>query len=175
MSANRFTIQPTKDIELWEYYKKHVASFWTMEEIDLGTDKEDWDKLDFNEKHFIKSVLAFFASADGIVNENLVLNFYKEVELPEARAFYSFQIAAETIHSETYSILLEFLVEDKKEQLQLFNAIETLPVVKKKAQWAFKYFQKDISFAKRLVAFACIEGIFFSGSFCALFWLKKED
>ncbi len=174
MSSNRFTIQPAKDIELWDYYKKHVASFWTMEEIDLGTDKEDWDKLDLNEKHFIKSILAFFASADGIVNENLVLNFYKEVESPEARAFYSFQIAAETIHSETYSILLEFLVDDKNEQSQLFNAIETLPVVKKKAEWAFNYFQNEIPFAKRLVAFACIEGIFFSGSFCALFWLKKR-
>ena len=170
----RFTIVPQKDAELWEYYKKHVASFWTSEEIDLSDDANDWEKLTENEKHFIKTILAFFAAADGIVNENIATNFYSEVQIPEARAFYSFQIAMETIHAETYSILIEFFVKDKSEQDRLFTAINNLKPVKEKAMFSLKYLDNSVDFSTRLVAFACVEGILFSGSFCAIFWFKKR-
>tara|TARA_Y100000591_G_C21813495_1_gene689295 strand:- start:836 stop:1780 length:945 start_codon:yes stop_codon:yes gene_type:complete len=170
---DKYVIKPEKH-ELWKFYKQHVASFWTLEEIDLSDDANDWNTLTVNEQHFIKTILAFFAAADGIVNENLAINFYKEVEIAEARAFYSFQIAMETIHAETYSALLEFFIVEKEEQYQLFSAIENMPVIKDKAEWTFRYLRDDIPFAKRLVAFACVEGILFSGSFCAIFWLKKR-
>jgi ribonucleoside-diphosphate reductase beta chain len=156
-------------------YKKHEASFWTAEEIDLSADKKDWETLSQNEQHFVKMVLAFFAASDGIVNENLAQRFMKEVQIPEARCFYGFQIAMENIHSETYSLLIDTYIKDNKEKNNLFNAIETVPSVGKKAHWALKWIESETtSFAQRLVAFACVEGIFFSGSFCAIFWLKKR-
>ena len=155
-------------------YKKAEASFWTAEEVDLGGDIKHWEGLNDNERHFISHVLAFFAASDGIVNENLGVRFLKEVQVPEARAFYGFQIAIENIHSEMYSLLLETYIKDPVEKNKLFNAIETVPVVKKKAEWAMKWIESAESFAERLVAFACVEGIFFSGSFCAIYWLKKR-
>jgi len=155
-------------------YKKHVASFWTAEEIDLSDDHKDWEKLTNNERHFIKHVLAFFAASDGIVLENLVENFIQEVQLPEARCFYAFQGAMENIHSETYSLLIDTYIKDPKEKKHLFEAMHTVPAVKKKAEWALKWMSKSAPFAQRLVAFAAVEGIFFSGSFCAIFWLKKR-
>jgi len=155
-------------------YKKHVASFWTAEEIDLSTDVKDWEKLSQNERHFISHVLAFFAASDGIVLENLLENFGLDVQLPEARCFYAFQAAMENIHSETYSLLIDTLVKDEIEKSQLFQAMHSMPCVKKKAEWALSWISKDAPFAQRLVAFAAVEGIFFSGSFCALFWLKKR-
>jgi len=156
-------------------YKKAEASFWTVEEVDLGQDIGEWKKLSDNEKHFVKHVLAFFAASDGIVNENLAQRFMGEVQVPEARAFYGFQIAIENIHSEMYSTLIETYISDTKDKARLFNAIETVPAVQKKANWALKWIDNDNStFAERIVAFACVEGIFFSGSFCAIFWLKKR-
>jgi ribonucleoside-diphosphate reductase subunit M2 len=160
---------------VWEMYKKHEASFWTAEEIDLSQDNKDWEKLEDGEKHFIKHVLAFFAAADGIVNENLMDNFSTEVQIPEARAFYGFQIAMENIHSETYSLLIEQYIRDSAEKEQLFQAIETLPAVRAKAQWATQWMNDTCCFAERLVAFACVEGILFSGSFCSIYWLKKRS
>jgi ribonucleoside-diphosphate reductase beta chain len=156
-------------------YKLHVASFWTAEEIDLSQDITDWkQKLNDDERHFIKHVLAFFAASDGIVNENLVLNFMREVQLPEARCFYGFQVAMENIHAETYSLLIDTYIQDSTEKNKLFNAIDTIPCVKKKAEWALRWIENAPSFAHRLVAFAAVEGIFFSGSFCAIYWLKKR-
>jgi len=160
--------------KVWEMYKKHEQSFWTAEEIDLHPDLVDWEnKLNDDERHFIKHVLAFFAASDGIVNENLAVNFMSEVQIPEARCFYGFQIMMENIHSETYSLLIDAYIKDPKEKHYLFNAIETVPCVKKKADWALRWIQNG-SFAERLVAFAAVEGIFFSGSFCSIFWLKKR-
>ena len=157
-------------------YKKHESTFWTAEELDLEADKKDFkEKLNDNERYFIKHVLAFFAASDAIVNENLVQNFMDEVQSAEARCFYGFQVMIENIHSETYALLIDNLIRDKKEKAELFNAIKTVPIIKKKAEWCFKWTDRDTaSFAERLVAFAIVEGIFFSGSFCAVFWLKKR-
>jgi ribonucleoside-diphosphate reductase subunit M2 len=156
-------------------YKKAEASFWTAEEIDLGSDCKDWDTLKEGEQHFIKHVLAFFASSDGIVLENLAARFMKEIQIPEARSFYGFQIAMEGIHSEVYSLLIDTYIKETEEKNHLFRAIQTVPVIKKKGDWALKWIESDSSFAERLIAFACIEGIFFSGSFCSIFWLKKRN
>jgi ribonucleoside-diphosphate reductase subunit M2 len=156
-------------------YKKAEASFWTAEEIDLSSDVKDWETLKPGEKHFIKYVLAFFASSDGIVLENLAVRFMREIQIPEARSFYGFQIAMEGIHSEVYSLLIDTYVRDTEEKNGLFNAIQTIPIIKKKGDWALKWISSEKSFAERLIAFACIEGIFFSGSFCAIFWLKKRN
>ena len=155
-------------------YKKSLALIWTAEEIDLGKDLNDWPKLREEEQHFVKNVLAFFAGSDGIVLENLGVRFMNEIQIPEAKCFYGFQIAMENIHSETYSLLIDTYVKDKDEKHRLFNAIDTIPSVRKKANWALKWIGDKSTFAKRLVAFAAVEGIFFSGSFCAIFWLKKR-
>ena len=173
-NPSRFTLFPIKYKEVWKMYKKAEASFWTAEEMDLSKDKNDFNSLNENEQYFIKNILAFFAGADGIVGENLITNFTGEVQIPEARCFYGFQLAIENIHSEVYSLLIETLVSDSKEKHTLFNAIEEIPCVKRKAEWALKWFNRENSFAARLVAFAIVEGIFFSGSFCAIFWLKKR-
>jgi len=173
-NPNRFVLLPIRYPAVWEMYKKSEASFWTAEEIDLSQDGRDWDKLNEGEQHFIKHVLAFFAGSDGIVNENLAMKFSNEVQIPEARAFYGFQIAMENIHSETYSLLIDTYIKDSREKMHLFNAIETVPAVKKKAEWALKWINDDNCFAERLVGFACVEGVLFSGSFCAIFWLKKR-
>ncbi len=172
-NKDRFVLLPIKYPEIWKMYKKHEASFWTAEEIDLSPDLKDWERLTNDERHFIKHVLAFFAASDGIVNENLAVNFMKEVQLPEARCFYGFQIMIENIHSETYSLLIDTYIKDPIEKNRLFHAIDSVPCVQKKAQWALKWIN-DGSFAERLVAFAAVEGIFFSGSFCSIFWLKKR-
>lgn len=172
-NGGRFVLFPIEHDDIWEFYKKAEASFWTAEEIDLLQDLIDWQKLNDNERHFIKHVLAFFAASDGIVNENLAENFVSEVQYTEAKFFYGFQIAMENIHSETYSLLIDSFVKDKAEQHKLFNAIETIDAIKKKAEWALKWIESD-SFAERLIAFAAVEGIFFSGSFCSIFWLKKR-
>ncbi|AIZ64926.1 ribonucleoside-diphosphate reductase [Hymenobacter sp. DG25B] len=154
-------------------YKKAEASFWTAEEIDLSQDQKDWEALNDGERHFISHVLAFFAASDGIVNENLAVNFMQEVQMPEARCFYGFQIMMENIHSETYSLLIDTYIKDPKEKDRLFNALETVPCVKKKGEWALKWINSE-DFAERIIAFAAVEGIFFSGSFCSIFWLKKR-
>lgn len=172
-NKERFVLLPIKYPEIWKMYKKHEASFWTAEEIDLSPDLKDWERINSDEQHFIKHVLAFFAASDGIVNENLAVNFMKEVQLPEARCFYGFQIMIENIHSETYSLLIDTYIKDPIEKKRLFNAIDTVPCVQKKAQWALKWINSG-SFAERLIAFAAVEGIFFSGSFCSIFWLKKR-
>lgn len=172
---SRFVLFPIKHPDTWKMYKKAESAFWTAEEVDLGDDMVDFDNLSDNEQHFIKYVIAFFAGADGIVNENLVMNFAQEVQIPEARSFYGFQIAIENIHSEVYSLLLQTYVRDKHERHTLLNAIETIPCIKTKADWALRWTDSHkASFAERLVAYACVEGIFFSGSFCAIFWLKKR-
>lgn len=174
-NPHRFVIFPIQDNDLWEMYKKAEASFWTAEEIDLGSDMADWVKLSDNERHFISHILAFFAASDGIVNENLAQNFMTELQSPEGRCFYGFQIAVENIHSETYSLLIDTYIKDNTEKLRLLHAIDTVPCVQKKAQWALQWCDKDLaSFAERCVAFCVVEGIFFSGSFCAIFWLKKR-
>jgi ribonucleoside-diphosphate reductase beta chain len=173
-NKQRFVLFPIKHKEVWEMYKKAEASFWTAEEIDLSHDLPDWDKLNPNERHFISHVLAFFAASDGIVNENLAMRFSSEVQIPEARCFYGFQIAMENIHSETYSLLIDTYVKDPTEKDRLFRAMETVPAVSKKAEWALKWINSSESFAERIVAFAAVEGIFFSGSFCSIFWLKKR-
>ncbi len=170
---NRFVLFPIEHDDIWSYYKKAEASFWTAEEIDLGQDLKDWDTLTGDERHFIKHVLAFFAASDGIVNENLAENFVSEVQYTEAKFFYGFQIAIENIHSETYSLLIDTYVKDVKEKDALFNALDTMDCVKKKADWALRWIDEG-NFAERLVAFAAVEGIFFSGSFCSIFWLKKR-
>lgn len=174
-NEGRFVLFPIQNSEVWEMRKKALASFWTTDEIDLEQDMNDWrNKLTDNERHFIKHVLAFFAASDGIVNENLVLNFYKDVQIPEARSFYAAQIQIEDIHAETYSLLIDTYIQDTQEKNALFNAIQTLDCVKKKASWALNWIENSPSFAHRLIAFAAIEGIFFSGSFCAIYWLKKR-
>ncbi len=171
----RFVLFPLKHKDTWDLYKIAESAFWTAEEIDLSEDMVDFENLSPNEKHFILHIVAFFAGADGIVNENLVMNFAQEVQYPEARTFYGFQIMMENIHSETYSLLLDTYVKEKKQKQKLLNAIETIPCIKKKAEWALRWTDaKKASFAERLIAFACVEGIFFSGSFCAIFWLKKR-
>jgi len=173
-NPNRFVIFPIEQQEIWEMYKKQQACIWTAEEIDLSADIDDWrNKLNDNERHFIKHVLAFFAASDGIVNENLAENFVREVQYSEAKFFYGFQIMMENIHSETYSLLIDTYITDPQEKKKLFNAIDTIPAVKKKADWALKWVESE-HFQERLVAFAAVEGIFFSGSFCSIFWLKKR-
>jgi ribonucleoside-diphosphate reductase beta chain len=172
-NKDRFVILPINHPRVWEMYKKHEASFWTAEEIDLSGDAQDWARLNDGERHFISHVLAFFAASDGIVNENLAVNFMSEVQLPEARCFYGFQIMMENIHSETYALLIDSYIKDPQEKYRLFHAIETVPAVQKKAEWALRWIQNG-SFAERLVAFAAVEGIFFSGSFCSIFWMKKR-
>ena len=173
-NKDRFVLFPIKHKDIWEMYKKAEASFWTAEEIDLNPDLQDWEnKLNDDEKHFIKHVLAFFAASDGIVNENLAINFMNNVQYPEARCFYGFQIMMENIHSETYSLLIDSYIKDPKEKDRLFHSIDTLPCVGKKAEWALKWISNG-TFAERLIAFAAVEGIFFSGSFCSIFWLKKR-
>ncbi len=173
-NPGRFVLFPIQHNDIWAFYKKAEASFWTAEEIDLSTDIQDWDKkLNDNERHFVKHVLAFFAASDGIVNENLAENFVHEVQYTEAKFFYGFQIAIENIHSETYSLLIDTYIKDDAEKRYLFNAMETVPCVKKKAEWALRWINNG-NFAERLVSFAAVEGIFFSGSFCSIFWLKKR-
>ncbi len=173
-NKDRFVLFPIKHKDIWQMYKQAEASFWTAEEIDLTADIMDWEKkLNDDERHFIKHVLAFFAASDGIVNENLAINFMNEVQYPEARCFYGFQIMMENIHSEAYSLLIDTYIQDSAEKNHLFNAIETVPCVGEKANWALRWITKG-SFAERLIAFAAVEGIFFSGSFCSIFWLKKR-
>lgn len=174
-NPNRFVLFPIEDDDIWQMYKKAEASFWTAEEIDLSCDQKDWDSLSNNERHFVSHILAFFAASDGIVNENLSGNFATEVQSAEARCFYGFQIAVENIHSETYSLLIDTYIKDQKEKMHLLHAIETVPCVQKKANWALQWCDSNnASFAERMIAFAAVEGIFFSGSFCAIFWLKKR-
>lgn len=173
-NSKRFSLLPVQHHNLWKMYKTAEASFWTAEEIDLAQDITHWrERLNDNERYFIKHVLAFFNNSDGIVNENLAANFFNQVQYPEARCFYGFQLMMENIHGETYSLLIDTYITDKEEKAHLFNAIETVPSVKKKADWAFKWIENG-SFAERLIAFAAVEGIFFSGSFCSIFWLKKR-
>ena len=172
-NPGRFVLFPIEHNDIWEFYKKAEASFWTAEEIDLSADIVDWNtKLNDNERYFIKHILAFFAASDGIVNENLAARFYAEVTAPEARAYYSMQMLIETIHSETYSLLIDTYITDATERRHLQRAAETVPVVGRKAQWALKWLAADRPLAERLVAFACVEGIFFSSSFCAIYWIK---
>ena len=173
-NANRFVLFPIRYPDIWNKYKEAEASIWTVSDIDLSADTKDWEGLTNDERHFIKHVLAFFAASDGIVLENLSARFMNDVKVPEARCFYGFQIAVENIHSETYSLLLDTYIKDPAEKDKLFNAIHTIPCVKAKADWAIKWITSTQSFAERLVAFAAVEGIFFSGSFCAIFWMKKR-
>lgn len=168
-----FPISPSEE-DLYKLYKKAVASFWTVEEIDFSKDKDDWEKLTENEQYFIKHVLAFFAGSDGVVQENLATRFQKDVQSPVARLFYAMQNAMEGIHSETYSLLIDQYVRNKDEQLKYFRAIDTIPAIRKKALWAVKWVESPEDYATRLLAFACVEGIFFSGSFCAIYWVKKR-
>ena len=172
-SKNRFVLFPIVHQDIWNFRELHLNAFWTTKELDLTDDIRDWEKLSENEKFFIKNVLSFFAASDGIVNENLALNFYNEVQYSEARSFYSMQIAMEDIHSETYSLLIDTYIKNSEEKDECFNAIERLPAVEKKAKWALDWIE-NASFQERLVAFAAIEGIFFSGSFCSIFWLKSR-
>ena len=174
-NPNRFVMFPLSDQDIWKMYKKMMDCFWRAEEIYFSKDLKDWNSLKEKEQHFIKMVLAFFAASDGIVLENLGQRFLSEVQLPEARATYGFQLMMENIHSETYSLLIDTYIKDKEEQTKLFRAIDNFPCIKKKADWAIKWIQDNrSSFATRLVAFACVEGIFFSGSFCSIYWLKKR-
>ncbi|KIC71182.1 ribonucleoside-diphosphate reductase small subunit [Candidatus Protochlamydia amoebophila] len=173
-NKDRFVLFPINHAEIWQMYKKAEASFWTAEEIDLSSDLLDWDrKLTNDEKYFIKHILAFFAASDGIVNENLAVNFMSEVQYPEARCFYGFQIMMENIHSEAYSLLIDTYIKDPTDKNRLFKALETIPCISNKADWALRWISQG-SFSERLVAFAAVEGIFFSGSFCSIFWLKKR-
>lgn len=172
---SRYVLYPILHQEVWEMYKKAQASFWTVEEVDLTVDLRHWKELKPEERRYITHVLAFFAAADGIVNENLAVNFSNEISWPEVKSFYGFQIAMENIHSEMYSVLIDTYIKDPREKDKIFNALDTMPCIAKKAEWAFKWISRDTaSFAERLVAFAVVEGIFFSGSFCAIFWLKKR-
>jgi ribonucleoside-diphosphate reductase beta chain len=174
-NPTRFTLFPIMKPKLYQKYKNHVSVFWTTEEIDLGKDMKDWDRLSENEQYFIKNVLAFFAGSDGIIQENLAARFMNEIQLAEARQFYSVQLMMEAIHSETYSLLIDTYIDEKEEKLKLFKAIETIPCIKQKADWAKKWIETtEENFATRLVAFAVVEGIFFSGSFCAIYWLKER-
>ena len=173
--ANRYVIFPIQHEDFWKMYKKAEANFWTSEELDLSKDLTDWGKLNDNEQYFIKMVLAFFAASDGIVNENLVERFCNEVQILEAKFFYGFQVAMENIHSETYSLLIDTYIKNQVEKTKLFNALDHFPSIKKKAEWAIKWINdKDSSFATRVIGFASVEGIFFSGAFCSIFWLKKR-
>jgi ribonucleoside-diphosphate reductase beta chain len=172
-NPGRFVIFPIEHNDIWEYYKQHQAAFWTAEEVDLTNDIRDWETLTENEKYFIKNVLSFFAASDGIVNENLAENFYREVQYPEAKFFYGIQLAMENIHSLMYSLLIDTYISNPKEKDECFNAIDRLPAVQKKAKWALEWIE-NASFAERLVAFAAVEGIFFSGSFCSIFWMKSR-
>ena len=169
---DRFVLFPIEHDDLWKAFKDHLALMWTAEEIDLAKDQQDWKKLSDGERHFLSHVLAFFAASDGIVNENLAARFYREITAPEARAYYSMQMLIETVHSETYSLLIETYINDANEKRRLFNAIDTVPIVGEKARWALQWLADDRSLAERLVAFACVEGIFFSSSFCSIYWLK---
>lgn len=174
-NEDRFVLLPIKYESIWNMYKLSQASFWTAEEIDLAADLGDWEKLTDDERHFISHVLAFFSASDGIVNENLAMRFFNEVQIPEARCFYGFQIMMENIHSETYGLLIDTYIKDEDEKDRLFHAIKHIPCIQKKADWALKWIEdKNSSFAQRLIAFAAVEGIFFSGSFCAIYWLKKR-
>jgi len=173
-NMDRFCTFPIKYHDIWEMYKKAEASFWTAEEVDLSEDIKHWETLSNNERHFISHVLAFFASSDGIVLENLGVRFMREIQIPEARCFYGFQIMIENVHGEMYSLLIDNYIKDPEQKFKLFKAIETVPIIKKKAEWALKWINSERSFAERLIAFACVEGIFFSGSFCAIFWIKKR-
>ena len=172
-NPGRFVIFPIEHNDIWEFYKQHQAAFWTAEEVDLTDDIRDWDTLSENEQYFIKNVLSFFAASDGIVNENLAENFYREVQYPEAKFFYGFQLAMENIHSLMYSLLIDTYIKNENEKMDCFNAIDKLPAVQKKAKWALDWIE-NASFQERLVAFAAVEGIFFSGSFCSIFWLKSR-
>lgn len=172
-NKDRFVLFPITHPDIWKFYKQAEASFWTAEEIDLQQDLSDWSKLNDNERHFISHVLAFFAASDGIVNENLAENFLARVQYTEAKFFYGFQLAIENIHSETYSLLIDTYVKDPAQKDKLFHAIDTIPCIQKKAQWAIRWIEQG-SFVERLVAFSAVEGIFFSGSFCSIFWLKKR-
>jgi ribonucleoside-diphosphate reductase beta chain len=172
-NPGRFVIFPIEHNDIWEFYKQHQAAFWTAEEVDLSNDIRDWEKLTENEQYFVKNVLSFFAASDGIVNENLAENFYREVQYPEAKFFYGFQLAMENIHSLMYSLLIDTYISNAKEKDECFNAIDRLPAVQKKAKWALDWIE-NASFAERLVAFAAVEGIFFSGSFCSIFWMKSR-
>ena len=172
-NPGRFVIFPIEHNDIWEYYKQHQAAFWTAEEVDLTNDIRDWENLTDNEKYFIKNVLSFFAASDGIVNENLAENFYREVQYPEAKFFYGMQLAMENIHSLMYSLLINSYIGNQKEKDECYNGIDRLPAVQKKAKWALEWIEKA-SFAERLVAFAAVEGIFFSGSFCSIFWMKSR-
>jgi ribonucleoside-diphosphate reductase beta chain len=173
-STNRFVLFPIKHQNLWKSYKQAEASFWTAEEIDLAQDITDWEKLNDKEKHFISHVLAFFAASDGIVGENLALRFYGDVKIPEARVFYGFQLMMEGIHSEVYSLLIDTYIKDSKKKQDLFNGISTIPIIAKKAEWCMKWIDSSSCFEERLIAFAAVEGIFFSSSFCSIYWLKKR-
>lgn len=173
--GNRYVLFPIRYQPVWQMYKKALSAFWTAEEIDLSKDLDDWNKLSNNERVFIKNILAFFAASDGIVNENLATRFMNEVQVPEVKCFYGFQIAMENVHSETYSLLLETYIKDSAEKAHILDAIQTIPCIKRKAEWALKWISdENSSFAVRLIAFAAVEGIFFSGSFCAIFWLKER-
>ena len=171
---DRFTIFPIKDNEIWNMYKKSVSCFWTAEEINFKDDDADWKKLTNNERYFIKMILSFFSSADGVVNENLVLRFSHEVQLPEARAVYSVQNFIETIHQEVYALLIQTYIKDPKERMECFKAVETFDCIRQKFEWGRKWIESDERFEKRLLAFSIVEGLFFSGSFCAIYWLKKR-
>ena len=174
-NPNRFVMFPIRYPELWLAYKKHMDCFWRAEEIDFSKDMTDWESLNRREQHFIKMILAFFAASDGIVIENLGSRFAMEVQIPEARAFYAFQMMMENVHSETYSLQIDTYIKEPAEKRKLFNALEKFPPIKKKADWAMKWIEdNDSSFAIRLLAFACVEGIFFSGAFCSIYWLKKR-
>lgn len=173
-NPHRHVLFPLQYHDIWRKYKEAEASIWTVSEIDLSNDLKDWDALNDDERHFIKHVLAFFAASDGIVLENLAGRFMSDVKIPEARCFYGFQIMIENVHSETYSMLIDTYIRDSEEKLRLFHAVDTIPCVNRKAQWALKWISSTDSFAERLVGFACVEGIFFSGSFCAIFWMKKR-
>ena len=174
-NKNRFVLFPIKYNDIYEEYKKAESTFWTINEIDLSKDINDWDKLNNNEKYFIKNIIGFFAGSDGIIIENLAVRFLNEIEIPEARSFYSYQIFNENIHSETYSLLIDTYIKDNEEKNKIFNSIENIPCIAKKASWAYKWIQNnEVNFATRLIAFAIVEGIFFSGSFCAIYWLKKR-
>ena len=172
-NPNRFVIFPIQHNDIWEYYKMHQAALWTAEEIDLTNDIRDWNNLSENEQYFVKNILSFFAASDGIVNENLAVNFYREVQYPEAKFFYGFQLMMENIHSLMYSLLIDTYISNEEEKNLCFTALDNLPAVQKKAKWALDWIEKS-SFQERLVAFAAVEGIFFSGSFCSVFWLKSR-
>jgi len=172
-NPNRFVIFPIQHNDIWEYYKMHQAALWTAEEVDLTNDIRDWNNLSENEQYFVKNILSFFAASDGIVNENLAENFYREVQYPEAKFFYGFQLMMENIHSLMYSLLIDTYISNEEEKNLCFTALDNLPAVQKKAKWAFDWIDKS-SFQERLVAFAAVEGIFFSGSFCSIFWLKSR-